>query len=344
MVNVKQVAAVAGVSSATVSRALAAPHKLRPETLKKVQEAIASLDYVPFAPARVLRSGRTRTVGIIAPTLMNELYARAIDTLEAELDRQGYTVLLTCHRDSSDLEIRLARALVERGVDGLAIIGSQHHPDLFSVIRRQKTPYVLMWAYDPEGAHSTVGYDNHLAMRRVTEHLIELGHRRFGILSGPPDTHKLSATRLAGVRDALVEHGLHLGTEQIIATPYEPDAVRAAVRTLLGQARPPTALICNNDFIAAAAVAECRELNVAIPDALSVTGFGDWELARLISPALTTVRSDPAHIGMLTARNILSQIDAAGGGQDGSPAPIHMDFEAELIARRSTGPAPSTPD
>ena len=91
MVNVKQVALLAGVSSATVSRALTSPDRLRPDTLERVQNAIASLNYVPSSSARDLRQGRTRSVGIIAPTLMNELYAKAVDTLEAQLDRLGYT-------------------------------------------------------------------------------------------------------------------------------------------------------------------------------------------------------------------------------------------------------------
>ncbi len=334
MVNLKQVAALAGVSSATVSRALAMPHKLRPETLKRVQAAIQQLDYEPFAPARVLRSGRTRTIGVIAPTLMNELYAKAVDTLESELVRLGYTVLLTCHRNNIEYEAHLARALCQRGIDGLAIIGAHHHPNLFTVIRRQKTPYVLMWAIDREKIHPTVGYDNHLAMRRVTEHLINLGHRRFGVLTGPLDVQKLSEIRLAGVRSALMEHGMNLASEQIVVTPYEPDAVRKGTQQLLQRNPAPTALICHNDFIAACAIAECRDAGISIPEQLSVTGFGDWELARLISPALTTVRSDPVRIGTITTQNLLAQINGENNGE-----PRQTEFEAELILRQSIGPA-----
>ena len=122
-VNLKQVAALAGVSSSTVSRAIAKPQNLHPDTLKRVQAAIDSLDYVPFAPARVLRSGLTRTIGILAPTILNELYALAVDTLVSELDLRGYTVLLTCHRGNQEAKMRSMRALIERGIDGLAIIG-----------------------------------------------------------------------------------------------------------------------------------------------------------------------------------------------------------------------------
>jgi LacI family transcriptional regulator len=334
MVNLKQVAALAGVSSSTVSRALAAPDRLHPKTLRKVKEAIATLDYVPFAPARVLRSGRSRTIGIIAPTLMNELYARAIDTLESEFLQLDYTGLLTCHRDSHDLELRIVRTLIERGVDGLALIGSNHHPDLLTLLRRQKLPYVLMWAVDREGIHPTVGYDNQRAMRRVTEHLVSLGHLRFGVLSGPSDVHQLSAMRLAGIREELGRHGIALHPQSVIATPYESNAVRQATRQLLSQANTPTALICNNDLIAAAAIAECRTLGISVPNGVSVTGFGDWDLAMLASPSLTTVHSDAVRIGNLSAKNLLAQIDNSG-----DQVVRQDEFEAELIVRESTAQA-----
>jgi DNA-binding LacI/PurR family transcriptional regulator len=141
MANVKHVAALAGVSSATVSRALSSPERLRPETLKRVEDAIARLDYMPLESARSLRSGRTRTVGIIAPTLMNELYAKAVDSLERQFETLDYTVLLTCHRDNAETELQCARTLLGRGVEALAMIGSQHHPDLFPLIRKQNVPY-----------------------------------------------------------------------------------------------------------------------------------------------------------------------------------------------------------
>jgi LacI family transcriptional regulator len=336
MTNLKQVAALAGVSSSTVSRALAAPERLHPKTLKKVKEAIASLDYLPFAPARVLRSGRSRTIGIIAPTLMNELYARALDTLEREFLQLDYIGLLTCHRDDRDLEMRLVRTLIERGVDGLALVGTSHHPDLLTLIRRQKLPYVLMWAVDREGIHPTVGYDNQRAMGRVTEHLINLGHQRFGVLPGPSDLHQLSVLRLAGIREELGRHGIALHPQSVIATPYEPSAIRQATRQLLSQTNAPTALICNNDFIATAAIAECGALKISVPNGVSITGFGDWDFAMFGSPSLTTVHSDPVKIGHLSTQNLLAQIN-----NDNDQTVRQDEFEAELIVRESTARVPT---
>jgi LacI family transcriptional regulator len=336
MVNVKQVALLAGVSSATVSRALTSPDRLRPDTLERVQNAIASLNYVPSSSARDLRQGRTRSVGIIAPTLMNELYAKAVDTLEAQLDRLGYTVLLTCHRDDSETELRCARAL-ERRVDGIAIIGSQHHPDVFSLIHKHAIPYVLMWAVDREGMHPTVGYDNRLAMRRLTSYLVKQGHRKFAVLPGPLETQFLSSQRLLGIQDVLSENGISIPDDRILPTPYEASAVRQAVRTCLERndslphQEQPTALICINDFVAVAAIAECRTLGLSVPSDISVTGFGDWQMAELMTPALTTVHSNPVLIGELTSRNLVDQIE--GGSKR-----IQTEFEPDLVVRESTAP------
>jgi LacI family transcriptional regulator len=329
-VNLKQVAALAGVSSSTVSRAVAKPDSLHPDTLKRVREAIASLDYVPFAPARVLRSGRTLTIGILAPTILNELYALAVDTLESQFERLGYTVLLTCHRGHQDAEMRSMRALIERGVDGLAVIGSSHHHDIFSLLRRQKVPYVLMWATDREGVHPTVGYDQKLAMTRITDHLVQFGHKHFAILPGPLNGHKLSEDRLAGAREGLNNFGLTLSSQQIFPTPYDPDSVRTATRQLLLSRSGITAIIGGNDMIAATAIAECRRLGIDCPKEVSITGFGDWELARLMSPTLTTIHSDAVRIGRLTAENLLSQI------QGKTVERWQLEYEPELIVREST--------
>lgn len=329
-VSLKQVAALAGVSSSTASRAIAKPESLHPDTLKRVREAIESLDYVPFAPARVLRSGRTQTIGIVAPTILNELYALAIDTLESRLDQLGYTVLLTCPHGNHEADIRSMRALVERGVDGVAAIGSNHHHDVFSLLQRQKVPYVLMWATDRDRVHPTVGYDQKLAMTKITEHLGNLGHKDFAILPGPLHGHKLSEERLAGAREGLNNLGLTLPAQKILATPYDPDEVRKAIHEIITCRPGVTAIIGGNDMIAAAAIAECRRLGIDCPRQLSITGFGDWGLARLMSPSLTTIHSDAARIGNLTADNLLSQI------QGKNVEHWQLEYEPQLVVREST--------
>jgi LacI family transcriptional regulator len=275
--------------------------------------------------------GKTRSIGIIAPTLMNELYAKAVDTLEAELDKYGYTMLLTCHRGNKEMELRCVRALLEQRVDGLAIIGSHHHSEVFALIHKHNVPYALMWAIDRNGIHPTVGYDNRLAMRRLTSFLVGLGHREFAVLPGPLETQDVAAQRLAGVKDVLHENRITLRKEMVLPTPYDTSAVLQATRKCMTGERMPTALICINDFLAVAAMAECRTLGLSIPEDLSVTGFGDWQIAELITPTLTTMRSNPVHIGELTARNLITQIDGVAQFQD-----LQVEFEPELVIREST--------
>jgi len=331
MVNVKQVAALAGVSTTTVSRSLSNPERVHPDTLKRVEEAISHLGYVPFASARGLRIGRTLTVGIIVPTLMNELYAKAVDVLEEQLNALGFTVLLTCHRNTEEIELQCARALLGRQVEALVMIGRQHHPELIPMVRRQNVPYVLMWAIDPSGTHSVVGYDNRLAMRQLTEHLIELGHRSFAVLPGPLGLQDILQQRLDGIKDALVNAGISLQHDRILPTSYSIDSVRTAARALLLATPAPTALICINDVVAAAAVAECHALKISVPSDVSITGFGDWQLAELVSPTLTTVRSNPVHIGEVTALLLAGQLR---GTRDS--VPTQCQFEAQIVFRDST--------
>jgi LacI family transcriptional regulator len=225
------------------------------------------------------------------------------------------------------------RTLIERRVDGLVLIGTNHHPDLLAFVRKQKLPYVLMWATDGSAIHPSVGYDNRLAMARIVEHLVQLGHQRFAVLPGPIGV-PLAATRLQGVRQALTIHGIHLKPRDVVATRYDPVEIREAVRRLMHTGVRPSALVCGNDMIAATVLAECRELNIDVPSEVSVTGFGDWNIASLTFPTLTTIRSDAVRIGKLSAQNLLRQISATA-----TPGSHQDQFEAELIVRRSTARA-----
>ncbi|MES2634878.1 MAG: LacI family transcriptional regulator [Nitrosomonadaceae bacterium] len=335
MINVKQVAALAGVSTTTVSRSYSDPDRVHPDTLRRVKQAISQLGYVPFASARGLRVGRTLTVGILVPTLMNELYAKAVDVLEERLNHQGFNVLLTCHRNNAETEMKCARALLGRQVEALVMIGAQHHPELIPLIHRQNIPYVLMWAIDPTGSHSVVGYDNRLAMRHLTEHLIELGHRHFAVLPGPLGLQDILQQRLDGIKDALVSAGISLHGDQVLPTDYTTSSIRNATRTLLRGNAAPTALMCSNDLVAAAAIAECHALNISVPNNVSVTGFGDWQLAELITPTLTTVKSNPVYIGETTATLLASKISGMAGAKL-----AQSQFEAQMVFRDSTAAAP----
>jgi len=163
------VARLAKVSTATVSRALTLPHKVKARTLERVQQAARSLGYVAHGAARALASRRTHTIGAVVPTLDNAIFANTIHALQRTLDAAGYVLLLASHEFDADIEARVTRTLIERGVDGLVLLGTTHHPDIYRMIESNGVPYVLTWAFDESGNHPCVGFDNRAAAVRITD-------------------------------------------------------------------------------------------------------------------------------------------------------------------------------
>lgn len=311
--KLSDVARVAKVSTATVSRALMLPHKVRPRTLERVQEAVRSLGYVAHGAARALASRRTHTIGAVVPTLDNAIFANTTHALQKTFDAAGYTLLLACHEFDAAVEVRLTRALVERGIDGLVLLGTSHDPQLYALIAQRQLPYVLTWALDSSGKHPCVGFNNRAAALQLTNHLLELGHREFAMISGVTANNERARDRLQGVRDALAARGIKLAPERVIEKPYSLASGREGLRALMADERPPTAVLCGNDVLAIGAIAECNTLGIAVPQQVSITGFDDMEIASLLSPGLTTVHFPTLELGQLAAAHLLAQL---AGGSD----------------------------
>src|SRR5688572_31981817 len=151
--KLSDVARLARVSTATVSRALTCPGKVKPATAARIRQAVQALGYVAHGAARALASRRTQTIGAVIPTLDNAIFANTAHALQKTLDDAGYTLLLACHEFDSEVETRVTRALVERGVDGLVLVGATHHPSVLPMLGAQQIPYVLTWALDASGSH-----------------------------------------------------------------------------------------------------------------------------------------------------------------------------------------------
>ncbi|HQU49132.1 MAG TPA: LacI family DNA-binding transcriptional regulator [Casimicrobiaceae bacterium] len=333
MVNLKEVAALAGVSAATVSRTLSAPHLVNARTRERVQRAIAELDYLPHGPARALRSNRTGSIGAVVPSLNNELYASGTDALQQVLEARGYTLLVTSYHYDAAVEVRSVRTLLQRGVDGLVLVGRQHDHALYDLIAKRRVPYVLAWALDDTGDHPSVGYSNREASATIARHLLGLGHLSFAMISGPLERSDRARDRVEGVRGALATRGLALRPTHLVETAYTLAAGSEAMTRLLAVRPRPTAVICGNDLIAVAAIDACREQGLDVPHDVSVAGFGAMEIAGLRSPSVTTIRSPVAAIGEAAGALLLARIA-------GETRPPKVEFEAELVVRGSTGPAP----
>ena len=329
------VAQFARVSTATVSRALTCPDKVKPATAARIRQAVQALGYVAHGAARALASRRTHTIGAVIPTLDNAIFANTAHALQKTLDDAGYTLLLASHEFDAEVEARVTRALIERGVDGLVLLGATHHPSVMRMLETQQIPYVLTWALDASGRHPCVGFDNCAAAIRITRHLLDLGHREFAMISGITEGNERAAERLAGVRQALSDRGIALAADRVVEKPYTLSAGREGLREVLREAPRPTAVVCGNDVLAIGALAECRAQGIAVPREISVTGFDDLEMSAVVTPGLTTVHFPTAELGTYAAQQLLARIA-------GMPFEARVELPVELVVRGSTAP-PSKP-
>ena len=323
------VARLAKVSTATVSRALTLPQKVKARTLERVQQAASSLGYVAHGAARALASRRTHTIGAVLPTLENAIFANTIAALQRTLDAAGYVLLLASHDFDADIEARVTRTLIERGVDGLVLLGTTHHPDIYRMLEANGVPYVLTWAFDESGNHPCVGFDNRAAAVRITDHLLDLGHRRFAMVSGITASNERAQERLSGVGASLASRGIGLPAQYVVEKPYTHTGGREGLSEVFGAGEAPTAVICGNDVLAIGAIAECHARGLTVPGDVSITGFDDMELAALMNPALTTMRFPTAELGAYAANHLLMRLE-------GKAVDLRCKLPTELVVRGST--------
>jgi LacI family transcriptional regulator len=327
--NLKDVARLAGVSTATVSRALNSPDKLDARTLERVQHAVGKLRYVPNGQARALRSRRSYIIGAIVPSFDYALYARTTSALERELEIRGYALLLGAHHYDLKTEVRIARALMERGVDAFMFVGTDHDPELFVLLDEFKLPYVLTWGLDQTGRHPSIGFDSQAATYALTEYLIGLGHRRIGLISAPHAGNDRARERSAGVRAALQARGLDLLEGAIQYTPIALDSSSCAMEHILALPQRPTAVVATNDVLAVGAMMACRKHGLLLPDQISIAGVDNTDLGATQTPALTSVRTPIVEIGRATAAHLIAKLEGA------SPE-TQQHFPFELVVRCST--------
>jgi LacI family transcriptional regulator len=328
------VARAAGVSLATASRALGEPALVLAQTRERVRDAADRLGYVPHGAARALASRRSRTIGAVLPTIDNPIFASATQSLARELAQASYTLLLASDEYDPAMEVAATRALLERGVDGLVLVGVDHAPELFHALAQAGVPYELLWSLDQGRFHHCIGFDNRAASAACARHLLDLGHRHFAVLSGELGHNDRARDRVAGVRDALAARRIALPGEAIVETAFSLHGGREGLRGLWDRLGRDgfTALVCGNDLIAVGALIECAAQGVAVPAQLSVVGFDDIELAAEFTPALTTVHVPSADIGRLAAQRLLARLA-------GARVPRVQDIDVSLVVRASTGPA-----
>ena len=325
--TIDDVAKLAGVSIATVSRVISKSERVRESTRAQVLQAIEDLHYQPDASARALASGRTYTVGCVIPTLDHSIFARATQAMQTVLSDAGFQLLVGSSNYESNTELQVVRAFQQRGVDALVLVGTDHAASMWDAVTQWGKPVLLSWSCDPR--LPSVGFDNVTIAKHMTEHLLSLGHERIAVVSGFTANNDRARSRIQGVRQALSAHGLRLPKELLIEQSYNLHGGRLALQQLMQLDQPPTAIFCAMDLLAAGVLLEAQRLQIDVPRTLSVCGIDNHELAEVISPGLTTISLPTYELGRITAERVLSALS-------GETIPSQTILPFELIVRGST--------
>jgi LacI family transcriptional regulator len=326
-VSIADVAREAGVSRQTVSRALNNKGEISDATLQRVRDVIQRLDYRPSSIARGLATRHTRTIGFIVPDIANAFFADIGRGADDCVHPAGYSLLLRNTAEDPEREGDLLRSLEQRSVDGVLFCSSRLSDECLAELVDRHEAIVLINRIVP--GCSSVCVDDALGAALRVEHLLRSGRRRIGLLTGTRTSHS-GRERERGYREALAARGLAVDDGLMIrcASPDIDNGYRAAC--VLLEAQPDVdGLICYNDLVAIGALRACADLGRLAPDDIAVTGADDILLARLVTPALTTVRSDRQAIGAAAARLLLDQLN------DGGCRCQSLTVQPELIIRAS---------
>lgn len=329
--TLQDVADTAGVSTATVSRCLNAPDSVSTELRGRVERAVEALGYVPHGAARALASQRAYTIGAVFPALDNLIFATAAQAIQEALDPHGYTLLLANSAYDDARELKQLQSLIARGLDGVILIGEERPQSTYELLQRKRIPYLDTWVYRPESPHPTLGFDNAGAARDLAQYLIDIGHRRIGMIAGPRRGNDRAAARVRGVESALTANGLAFAPGAFREAPYTISGGRAALRQMRTAAPELTAILCGNDVLALGCLFECHALGIDVPGQLSIAGYDDLEVSAEMFPALTTVRVPAAEIGQQAAQHLLQTVA-------GNPPPHATRLDAEIVVRKSCAP------
>ena len=330
MPTILEVAAMAGVSTATVSRVLSHPDRVTEKTRARVLKAVESLGYTPNVAARALRTLRAAKILLTVPDISNPFFASVIRGAEEAAREAGYAVVVGDTRHDPLLEDQYAEMLARREVDGLIFLGHRLPESLEPLLAREGlvAPIVNGCEYSPELGVPSVHIDNAAASSDAVEHLIGLGHRRIGIITGPP-LSPISRDRCSGAVQAMNRHGLGESLDERIGD-YSASSAFDHTRDMLSEG--VTAIFCFSDEMAMGALSAISEAGLSCPADVSVVGFDDLPLSRFFQPRLTTIAQPKGMIGRQTVELLLDLLR-------GTPVPTsHVTLAHELVVRNSTGP------
>ncbi|MBI0230781.1 DNA-binding transcriptional regulator CytR [Yersinia pestis] len=314
MTTMKDVAEMAGVSTATVSRALMNPEKVSTVTRQKVEQAVLAVGYSPHALSRNIKRNESRTILVIVPDISDPFFADVIQGIEHAAAQQERTFV---------------NLIITKQIDGMLLLGSNLPFDASKEEQRNLPPMVMANEFAPELELPTVHIDNLTAAYEAVNYLHELGHKRIACIAGP-ESLPLSHYRLQGYIQALRRNGITVDNDYIIRGDFSYEAGAQSFAALMELPHPPTAIFSHNDVMAVGAIWQAKQLGLRIPQDVSLVGFDDLKLSQFCDPPLTTVAQPRYQIGQQAMLLLLEQLQGHSV-QSGSRL-----LDTELIIREST--------
>ena len=330
--TIKDVAKRAGVGIATVSRTLHGSSQVSPETAARVLKVVEELGYQPNTTAQSLVSGRSHMLGLVVSDITNPFFPELVKGFEDVALQNGYDVLVASTNYDPARTALCVRRMIERKIDGVAIMTSEVDPSLTDTLARRKVPLVFLDVGRVGKGVSNVKVDYGEGIAQAVEHLSGLGHHRIAFISGPSllasarERRDMFITRLQDPcsgppREVLIEEGNH-----------RVDGGLEAMQRLLERDPRPTAVIASNDLTAIGAMRAIRQQGLRVPEDISVVGFDDIQMAEFTEPPLTTVRLLRTEVARLACDALLQSIRTHGAGVE-----FHMG--TALVVRSSTAKA-----
>jgi LacI family transcriptional regulator len=307
-VTLQDVASAARVSTATVSRYFNNRDALRPETIRQVERAIETLGYYPDLNARALASRRPSTLGAIIPTTENAIFAEGVEAMQSWLMARDIMLMTVSTRYDSEVEFEQVRRLVAHGVGGLMLIGNARPAKTIEFIRTHNIPFCTAWSFQAESTNPQIGFNNFAAAYKMGEQILKKGHRTIGVIGGLTQDNDRATDRIKGISQCFADHGFPIPQERILETPYQPEDSATALDELLRRAPEVTVIFCGNDVLAAGALHRAQDRGIDVPGQISITGFDDIGLAKILQPQLTTVHLPHRFMGEMAAQALYDAV------------------------------------
>ena len=331
--DIREIASRAKVSTATVSRTINRVPTVDPQLAKRVWKVVDELGYYPNSAARSLVSGRSRVFGLIVSEITNPFFPEIVQTFENLAVQHNYEILLTSTvYDAKRMELAVRR-MIERRVDGVAILTFGLEDELIEDLHYRKVPLVFVDVGPnlPRVSNIIINYKN--GIRQAVQHLAAMRHTRVALVSGPPHLKSAMARREA-FEESMQEIGLD--SSLVVVGDHTVEGGMRALSELLAKRTPPTAVVCSNDMSAIGVMREAFQRGIEIPHSLSVIGFDDIRLAQFVIPPLTTVQMSQQELARLAFDALMKDVarrePASGGTQ--------YQMNTNLVLRNSTALAP----